>query len=94
MFGFGRKNRCRRGSTETLVETVEPIEDKAIVPVEIDNPPVQEIPKKIGLFTRLKQGLSRTRAGLTKGLANLFLGRKTIDAELLEDIETLLRLLI
>lgn len=43
-----------------------------------------------GFFTRLKQGLSRTRAGLTAGLSNLLLGKKTIDAELLEDIETLL----
>lgn len=51
---------------------------------------VEEVPKKLGLFARLKQGLSRTREGLTKGLANLFLGRKVIDAELLEDIETLL----
>jgi len=49
-----------------------------------------EVSKKLGLFARLKQGLSRTREGLTKGLANLFLGKKVIDAELLEDIETLL----
>lgn len=47
-------------------------------------------PAPAGFFTRLKQGLSRTRAGLTAGLSNLLLGKKTIDAELLEDIETLL----
>ena len=55
---------------------------------EVSQPP--EVTQKVGLFARLKQGLSRTREGLTKGLANLFLGRKVIDAELLEDIETLL----
>lgn len=44
----------------------------------------------MGLFNRLKQGLQKTRAGLTSGIANLFLGKKTIDAEMLEEIETLL----
>jgi len=43
-----------------------------------------------GLFARLKQGLSRTRSGLTEGLAQLTLGKKQIDDELLEEIETLL----
>ena len=45
-----------------------------------------------GLFARLKNRLARTRAGLTDGLANLFLGRKAIDAELLEELETRLLL--
>ena len=43
-----------------------------------------------GLFGRLKQGLSRTRSSFTAGLADLALGKKTIDDELLEEIETLL----
>jgi fused signal recognition particle receptor len=43
-----------------------------------------------GLFSRLIQGLTRTRSGLTSGLADLTLGKKSIDDELLEDIETLL----
>ena len=43
-----------------------------------------------GLFARLKQGLSRTRSGLSSGLADLALGKKQIDDELLEEIETLL----
>jgi len=41
-----------------------------------------------GLFARLKAGLSKTRSGLTGGVANLLLGRKQIDEELLEDLET------
>ena len=45
---------------------------------------------KRGLFSRLIQGLTRTRSGLTTGLADLTLGKKSIDDELLEDIETLL----
>ncbi|RMG36606.1 MAG: signal recognition particle-docking protein FtsY [Gammaproteobacteria bacterium] len=45
---------------------------------------------KPGLFARLKQGLSRTRATLSDGLAALLLGKKQIDDELLEELETLL----
>lgn len=45
---------------------------------------------KQGLLARFKQGLSKTRSGLTKNLGRLFLGAKTIDADLLEEIETLL----
>jgi fused signal recognition particle receptor len=44
--------------------------------------------RRSGLFQRLKQGLTRTRAGLTEGLARLVLGKKAIDDELLEEIET------
>jgi fused signal recognition particle receptor len=42
------------------------------------------------LLERLKQGLSRTRANFKDGLANLVLGRKQIDDDLLEELETLL----
>ena len=44
--------------------------------------------KRPGFLQRLKQGLTRTRAGLTEGLARLVLGKKLIDDELLEEIET------
>lgn len=43
-----------------------------------------------GLFSRLKQGLSRTRHGLTDGLANLVLGAKSIDDDLMEQVEDIL----
>ncbi|MCU7872742.1 MAG: signal recognition particle-docking protein FtsY [Candidatus Thiodiazotropha sp. (ex Lucinoma borealis)] len=46
--------------------------------------------EKRGLFSRLQERLSRTRHNLTDGLANLVLGRKTIDDDLLEEVETLL----
>ncbi len=49
-----------------------------------------EVEQKRGLFTRLQERLSRTRHNLTDGLANLILGRKQIDEELLEELETLL----
>jgi fused signal recognition particle receptor len=44
--------------------------------------------EKTGFFARIKQGLSRTSNNFAEGLGNLFLGRKTIDDDLLEDIET------
>lgn len=45
---------------------------------------------KQGLLAKFKRGLSKTRSGLTKNLGRLFLGAKIIDADLLEEIETLL----
>ena len=47
-------------------------------------------PEKTGLFARLREGLSRTRHSLTEGVVDLVLGSKTIDADLLEEIETML----
>ncbi|PHN33064.1 signal recognition particle-docking protein FtsY [Pseudomonas sp. ICMP 460] len=61
----------------------------------IIEPPVAPAPvvaaaetSKTGFFSRLKQGLSKTSASIGEGMASLFLGKKVIDDELLEDIET------
>jgi fused signal recognition particle receptor len=43
-----------------------------------------------GLFARLKSRLAKTRGSFTNGLSNLILGRKVIDDNLLEELETLL----
>lgn len=43
---------------------------------------------KPGFFSRIKQGLSRTSSNFAEGLGNLFLGRKTIDDDLFEELET------
>lgn len=45
---------------------------------------------KKGFFSRIKSGLARTRTRLSSGIGNLFLGKKVIDDELLEDIEAVL----
>ena len=45
---------------------------------------------KRGLFGRIRAGLGRTRARLATGLSNVFLGKKVIDDELLEEIESIL----
>ena len=44
--------------------------------------------KKKGFFGRIRDGLSKTRSGLADGLADLLLGKKEIDDDLLEDLET------
>lgn len=44
--------------------------------------------KKKGFFSRLASGLSKTRSGFSDGVANLLLGKKEIDDDLLEDLET------
>lgn len=49
--------------------------------------PADEAPRP-GLFQRLKQRLARTRGSLTDGLARLVLGKKVIDEDVLEEIET------
>ncbi|WP_219722780.1 signal recognition particle-docking protein FtsY [Halioglobus japonicus] len=67
--------------------TPEPTETEAQ-----ENAPVpaaeQEKPGKPGFFARLKAGLGRTSDNLSQGLGNLFLGRKEIDADLLEELES------
>lgn len=50
--------------------------------------PTETPTEKKGFFARLKAGLSRTRGQLADSLANLVLGSKEIDDDLLEDIET------
>tara|TARA_R110002072_G_scaffold123412_2_gene258689 strand:- start:236 stop:1399 length:1164 start_codon:yes stop_codon:yes gene_type:complete len=50
--------------------------------------PMPEAKVDGGMFARLKRGLSRTSEQLGSGLGNLFLGRKEIDADLLEDLES------
>ena len=44
----------------------------------------------MGFFSKLKSGLSKTRSKLGDGIANVVLGKKQIDDELLEDLETTL----
>jgi len=88
MFSFLRKKN-KSTEPETATEQVE-------TPVEItqqsndqDEPEVvAETQPKTGLFGRLKSGLSRTSNKLTEGFASLVLRRKTIDDELLEELET------
>lgn len=53
-------------------------------------PPAAPAAKKPGVFTRLRDRLARTRSQLGDGMGTLFAGRKRIDDDLLEELETLL----
>lgn len=86
MFGFGRKKKSGDdGSDKPGVDTAP--ENASPAPAETLEPAAEPAARP-GLFARLKAGLSKTRTSLTDGIANLVLGRKQIDAELLEEIET------
>ena len=43
---------------------------------------------KGGFFSRMKSGLAKTRASLAEGVATIFIGKKEINDELLEELET------
>ena len=47
----------------------------------------EEAPKKGGFFSRMKEGLSKSRKNLADGMVNILIGGKEIDDELLEEVE-------
>ncbi|MFP4639210.1 MAG: signal recognition particle-docking protein FtsY [Guyparkeria sp.] len=68
-------------ATETR-DVVEPTEPQAGKPAPAE--PAREERGSGSLFSRL----TKTRSGLTEGLGELFLGKKQIDDDLLEELET------
>lgn len=73
-------------------EAAEPV---AVAPAEETiEPEPQETPKpepeapSESLFSRMVSGLNRTRGQLSQGLSQILLGKKEIDEDLLEEIET------
>ncbi|WP_417515496.1 signal recognition particle-docking protein FtsY [Marinobacter sp.] len=58
-------------------------------PVKVPEPEPAPAPQ-VSVFERIKQGLGKTRASLTGGMADLFSVGKKIDEDLLEEIETTL----
>lgn len=58
-----------------------------------DQTPKADTPEpKQGWLSRLKSGLGKTRQNFSEGLSRVFLGKKTIDAELFSELETRLLL--
>src|SRR5690349_10912552 len=82
MFDF-----LKRKKTETIDKTDDKT-DAEIVSSAAPSEHKEEAPTSF--FTRLKQGLAKTRANFTSGIANLFLGKKELNADLLNEIEMLL----
>jgi fused signal recognition particle receptor len=75
-------NKITRKTGTPASEEVVFFQDPA-VPVEVTS-----VEKKSTFFSRLATGLSKTRSGFNDGVANLLLGKKEIDDDLLEDLET------
>lgn len=75
----------RRELPEIPAEVIPP--PVVVPPEEGVRMPRREAPVTDNLLGRLKSGLGKTRSGLTGFLANLALGKKSIDGDLLEDIE-------
>ncbi|MBV7584030.1 signal recognition particle-docking protein FtsY [Pseudomonas sp. PDM33] len=74
---------------EAPVVVAQPEPEPATQPEpEPQTKPAASEPSKLGFFARLKQGLSKTSASLGEGMASLFLGKKAIDDDLLDEIET------
>lgn len=57
-------------------------------PNRSDETSTPDVPERSGWLQRVKSGLSRTSQNLGNGIADVFLGKKEIDDELLEDLET------
>lgn len=73
-------------------KTEAPAEDLAVQEQEeltSDSAP-EPVAEKLDLLTRFKQGLRKTRHQLGDGIARLVLGKKEIDADVLEEIEAAL----
>lgn len=77
-------------TAEKPERVAEPTEVATQVPSTlVEKPNGETVAKKgKGLFARLKQGLSRTSSSLTEGVGSLVLGKKKIDDETLEELET------
>ncbi|UNG18361.1 signal recognition particle-docking protein FtsY [Stutzerimonas zhaodongensis] len=74
-----------------LVHSEEVPESPILAEIAVEPAPapvLQEAPAKLGFFARLKQGLSKTSASIGEGMASLFLGKKAIDDDLLDELET------
>ncbi|MGO2134819.1 signal recognition particle-docking protein FtsY [Marinobacter sp.] len=89
------EKEAAEAAPETIPETVEspatPEPDVAPVPRPETIPEPEPEPElQISVFERIKQGLGKTRASLTGGMADLFSVGKKIDEDLLEEIETTL----
>jgi len=78
---FGNKEK-----TETAVEATASEKEPSTVESEPLAEEASSVPESF--FGRLKKGLKRTRGNLSDGLANVFLGQKNIDDDLLEELET------
>lgn len=65
----------------------QPVQQPAQHQMPANTEQTAEPEQKNGWFSRMKQGLSKSRKNLTEGLTNILIGGKEIDDELLEEVE-------
>jgi len=86
MFSFLRK---KNKSTDEIQQAPETIDAQVQATENTDEVQhTEQVEPQAGLFGRLKQSLNRTSSKLTEGFASLVLGKKVIDDDLLEELET------
>lgn len=68
------------------VQSAPPLTAKPVAPSETDTLTEKQEEKK-GWFSRMKEGLTKSRKNLSEGLTNILIGGKEIDDELLEEVE-------
>ena len=76
MFGFLRRKK------DDQQNTADNTDENQLVTTSTEDPS-----DKKGVFGSLRDRLGKTRQNLTEGMADLVLGKKTIDDELLEELE-------
>ncbi|MFW2067805.1 signal recognition particle-docking protein FtsY [Acinetobacter johnsonii] len=71
------------------VPIVETKEQTVVSPVVVAETSAEEadVSVKGGFFSRMKEGLTKTRKNLADGMVNILIGGKEIDDELLEEVE-------
>lgn len=74
-------------SAAEVAELEEEIEDDPALEANLAGQSKPQDNKK-GWFARLRQGLAKTSSSLGEGMASLFLGKKEIDDDLMEELET------
>ncbi len=88
LFGWFGKKKAEQNEGSDSTEQLEVVEPVSETPVKVEQILQPETQDKPGLFARLRQGLEKTRSHFADGLASAFLGKKVIDDDLFEDIET------
>ncbi len=78
----------KKGFFSRFTSKTEADENSTSTESEEENSEAKEEPPKQGLFGRLRDRLTRTRENLGDGLGDLLLGKKEIDDDLLEELET------
>ncbi len=85
---YSKSTESTLQESSKFLDNVQPEPEPAPAPA-----PAEVMAEKIqkpSFFAKVKSGLAKTKAGMTRQMGDLFLGAKEIDDELLEELETIL----